>query len=190
MTPTRRVRLSRPGRAILEAVAAAQSGVELTYAEVGASRGDLPAGYFHGRHVEPLGLGTFGAAADALCSWRVHEAAGVRVWPPASPRPGSTVVLDARFGPVHALVACRVVAVIEEEGRRGFSYGTLPHHVIEGEETFVVERDDAGAVRFRIDGFLRPRGALLGAVSPIVHATDQHLVRRYLRAMRRLAGGG
>lgn len=67
--------------------------------------------------------------------------------------------------------------------RRGFAYGTLPHHVIEGEESFSVERDEAEVVRFVVSAFLRPRWPLMRAAGPVVHGLDQRLVHRYLRGL-------
>ncbi|MGH3739081.1 MAG: DUF1990 family protein, partial [Micromonosporaceae bacterium] len=51
-----------------------------TYPEVGATSGDrLPAGYRHLRYRALIGPGDLGRAADAVLSWRLHRAAGVRV---------------------------------------------------------------------------------------------------------------
>ncbi len=77
-------------------------------------------------------------------------------------------------------VACRIVYVTDEHRRRGFAYGTLPHHLIEGEEAFFVERDGAQAVRFVVSAFLRPRGRIMALGRPLVHRLDDRLVQRYL----------
>ena len=66
----------------------------------------------------------------------------------------------------------------------GFAYGTLGHHVVEGEEAFAVRRDTDGTVRFEVDSFVRPRGRLLSLAGPLVGPLDHRLVRRYLRGMQ------
>ncbi len=80
--------------------------------------------------------------------------------------------------------ACRVVYVTEGPSRFTFAYGTLPRHVVSGEEAFAVERDDVGRVRFTITAFVRPRPLVLRPVGPLVSAVDQRLVRRYLQGLR------
>lgn len=100
---------------------------DLTYNEVGATAGQLPAGYRHIRKSLPLGRGedTFLAASDALMRWDVHRRAGLRVEADSDrAAPGTTVVLRW-FG---LTIPCRVVYVIDEPDRRGFAYGTLPGH--------------------------------------------------------------
>ncbi len=70
---------------------------------------------------------------------------GVTVRPPdAGPEESLTVLLAVPVALLWVTVACWVVYVVDEPERFGFAYGTLPHHVIEGEESFVVERDGAG----------------------------------------------
>ena len=54
----------------------------------------------------------------------------------------------ARVLGMWTLNAARVVFVIDEPGRFGFAYGTLPRHVESGEERFLVERDAAGEVYY------------------------------------------
>ena len=179
--------LSRPSSATLEALVDEQSAQPLSYAEVGATAHSVaPEGYRHGRQVLELGRGedVFQRAADGLFRWQAHIGAGAMVAPPgAAVSEGLTVVVAIPVAVVWVRVACRVVYVVDQPARRGFAYGTLPHHVIEGEEAFSVERDEAEAVRVVVSAFLRPRGLLLRAAGPLVHRVDQRLVRRYLRGL-------
>jgi uncharacterized protein (UPF0548 family) len=179
--------LIKPGAAALEALLRSQRQELVSYPDAGATRTGLPAAYRHSHHVARLGAGeaTFTQAIDGLRRWRPHIGAGIDVHPPnRCVEPGATVVLIARLGPVHAVVASRIVYVLEDTDRFGFAYGTLPHHLLEGEEAFVVERDSAGTVRFTISAFFRPASEPLRLVAPAVHALDQRLIRRYLRAMK------
>src|SRR5262245_5631134 len=69
--------------------------------------------------------------------------------------PGAVVVTGLRLGGVWVLFPCRVVWTVDEADRGGFADGTLPGHPESGEEAFVVERDEAGAV-WRLARLVRP----------------------------------
>ena len=178
--------VTEPRSSTLDAILRDQRDRDLSYPEVGATRGTFPDGYRHARHAVELGAGdrAFLRGSDGLRRWQAHVRAGVVLRPPdAALQPEVTVVLTVPVVPVYVTVACRIVYVVEEPTRFGFAYGTLPHHAIDGEEAFLVERDDAGMVRFRISAFTRPRGALMRAVGPVVQLLDERVVRRYLRAL-------
>lgn len=183
--------VGRPRDGDLDALASAQRGRPFSYPEVGASRGSLPHGYHHVRRVVPLGHGerAFIDAAAGLRRWQAHRLADVAVHPRDAPvEEGSVVVLTVPFGPLHVSVACGVVYVVDEPHRFGFAYGTLPHHMLEGEEAFVVEHGARGDVQFEITAFFRPRGPVMRALGPAVHAADTRLVQRYQRALQRHVG--
>lgn len=177
----------KPSSDVLDALLGEQSREELSYAYVGATRSSLPYGYRLGRRVVGLGdgAGVFERASEGLRRWQAHLRAGVGVRPAdAGLEEGLAVVLAVPVAFVHVTVACRIVYVIDEPRRFGFAYGTLPHHVIEGEEVFIIERDEADAVRFVVSAFFRPRGPVMAAGAPLVHALDQRLVGRYLRGLQ------
>jgi uncharacterized protein (UPF0548 family) len=101
-------------------------------------------------------------------------------------RVGGCIVNAAPFGPVALLAPCRVTALVQEPGRRGFSYGTLPGHPLVGEETFTAEIDEAGLVVLRIRSRSEPVG--LARLAPPLARAGQRLVnRRYAAAARRIA---
>ncbi len=180
--------LSRPSSPTLEALLREQSRQPFSYREVGATAGStVPDGYRHGHQFVELGHGedVFERASEGLQRWQAHLGAGATVHPPgAAVAEGLSVVLAVPVTFVWVTVACRVVYVTDLPSRRGFAYGTLPHHVIEGEEAFSVERDEAEVVRFVVSTFFRPRGPLFREVAPLVQGVDQRLVRRYLRGLR------
>ncbi|MGK5733693.1 DUF1990 family protein [Streptomyces sp. URMC 124] len=161
----------------------------LTYPEAGATaRRPLPAGYHHLHEVGYLGRGRplFEAAADAVLSWRMHRAAGVRV-PAATPRaaPGVTVDLSLGLGPLlQASVTCAVVWAVREERRAGFAYGTLPGHPACGEESFVVTLDGAQDVRLAVTAFSRPAHWSTRAAGPLVPALQRRYARHCVRVLR------
>lgn len=165
-------------------------GAPLTYSEVGATaRGEVPCGYTRLEHVAVVGQGwaAWERLARALVGWELHRKAGMVV---AADRldaqVGCTVVNAALVGPVGLLAPCRVVDVVDEPGRRGFAYGTLPRHPLVGEEQFTAELRSDGRAELRIRSFSRPRG-LARAASSAARAGQRMVNRRYLAAALRIA---
>jgi uncharacterized protein (UPF0548 family) len=181
-------RLGRPAPAALEAVAHSGAGRAVTYGPVGASLGAaLPPGYRHDRR--QVDVASFALAADGLRRWQAHAGAGVSVAPRDAPTPGATVAVALPLGPVSAIAPCRVVAVVDSPDRYGFAYGSLPGHPEEGEESFVVERDSAGRVIFRVVAFSRPAGWLVRVGGPVSRLVQVRTTIAYLDGLRRWADG-
>jgi uncharacterized protein (UPF0548 family) len=161
---------------------------ELTYPHPGATRaGELPAGWRHVRHRVPLPAGSFEAAGAAVLGWRLHRAAGVRI-DATAPRdaPGVTVVSRLGVGPLRLSAPCAVVWAAADDRRAGFGYGTLPGHPARGEEAFVVERDDSGAVWFEVRAFSRPDRWFMRAAGPAGRAFQRGYAWWLGRTLRRL----
>lgn len=160
----------------------------LSYPEHGATAtaGQLPAGYRHLRCRSRVGggPGALERATDALRRWRMHSGAGLVVAVAGPAEVGRTVVLGLGR-PMSLVFACRVVWTIDEEHRRGFAYGTLPGHPECGEESFVVERDDAGEIWLEVTAFSRPGGAVVRLAGPASNAAQSLFVRRYAKALAR-----
>jgi uncharacterized protein (UPF0548 family) len=168
------------------ALAGRLRGADLTYAEAGATTGVLPPGCHHLCRTVVIGTGpqAFTAAADALASWQVHARAGLSVSASsATAEPGSVLVLGLGVAAIRIGAPCRVVYVIDEPGRRGFAYGTLPGHPESGEEAFIVSRREDATVAFTITAFSRPASSLAKAAGPLGRAVQRHITNRYLRAI-------
>ncbi|MFF3852778.1 DUF1990 family protein [Micromonospora sp. NPDC002575] len=161
---------------------------ELTYPHAGATRGgELPAGWRHVRHRVPLPAGSFDAAGAAVLGWRLHRAAGVRIDATAPhAAPGVIVVSRLGVGPLRLAAPCAVVWAADDDRRAGFGYGTLPGHPARGEEAFVVERDDAGAVFFEVRAFSRPDRWFMRAAGPAGRAFQRGYAWWLGRTLRRL----
>ncbi|GAA4814166.1 DUF1990 family protein [Tomitella cavernea] len=153
----------------------------LTYPEVGATAGELPAGYRHIRASLCIGRGedTFLAASDALARWEVHRRAGLRVEAPGPVALGTDVVLR-KFG---FRIPCRVVYTIDDPARHGFAYGTLAGHPESGEERFCIEHRPDGSVYAVVTAFSRPDRWFTLIVDPAARAVQRRMTARYLRAM-------
>lgn len=166
--------------------------MELTYAEVGATRpdgGGMPGGYRHVRREALLGQGqlVFTAAVSGLRSWRMQREARLAVRASAATvEPGVDVSTGFGPGPLKVWAPGRVVWLLDEVTRFGYGIGTLPGHPEQGEEGFVVTLDNGGDVRFALCSFSRPATWYLRLGAPAARAVQDLIVARYLRAMRRL----
>ncbi|WP_222851664.1 DUF1990 family protein [Phytoactinopolyspora mesophila] len=163
---------------------------EFTYPEVGSTDDDtLPGGYHHVRLRERIGHGrpAFHAAADGAMTWGVHRGSGLSVDATADrAASGVEVICGVGVGPVRLRFPCRVVWTVEEDNRIGFAYGTLPGHPESGEESFIVEIDDAEAVWFTVTAFSRPAQWYTKLAGPLNRAVQLAAIRRYIKAARRL----
>ena len=185
--------LGEPSRHRLVELLERISSASLTYSDIGATRSSsLPFGYRDDRYQRVLGTedAVFERAARGLRAWRAHEGAGVEVFPDDAPvEAGRTVLLTVRAGAAWVIAPCRVVYVIEEDDRWGFAYGTLPGHPEQGEEAFVVERDQSGIATFRITAFSRPSALLARIGGPITRVVQRRVTSQYLDALAKVANG-
>ncbi len=160
---------------------------ELTYRDVGVSlQGAVPPG-FHALHRESIigrGAGTFASAREALLGWEVQRRSGVRVSSTARiVAEGAEAVVSIGVGRFRIGGPVRVVVLIDEPTRAGFAYGTLRGHPEIGEESFIVELDHDGTVRFVVAGFSRPGTLLARLGSPVATLVQRAITDRYARAL-------
>jgi uncharacterized protein (UPF0548 family) len=123
-------------------------------------------------------------ARSLMLRWAVKTRSGFEV---DQPSVGEGVDAWLRFGigPVAIREPVRVVAVVDDEFRCGFSYGTLEGHPVSGEEAFVVHRAAAGEpVLVTIRSLTRPanRGWWRCAY-PALLVAQRGFRQRYLRAL-------
>jgi uncharacterized protein (UPF0548 family) len=155
-----------------------------TYPDVGATATHPPEGYrpFGGRR--RLRRRDFATAADELLTWRVQERAGLAVAASAARVSADGVVrMRLGLGPVGMRIPCRVVYVVEDAGRAGFAYGSLPGHPEAGEEAFVLEQGQDGTLTFSVSGFSRLASRLARAGGPVSRTVQMAMIRRYLAAL-------
>jgi len=179
------VRFARRGR--LDRLLVHYEQADVTYPEVAATRGELPAGYRHTRRRTRVGDGrdVFIRAAAAVLSWEMHRRSGLAVAANGAAADGNTVLLG--YGPSPALVVpCRVVYEIDEPGRRGFAYGSLPDHPEQGEEAFLVVIDDDRHVWLEVTAFSRPGLRIVRLAGPLARGLQDMATRRYERTLREM----
>ncbi|WP_083707145.1 DUF1990 family protein [Intrasporangium flavum] len=176
-----------PVRSICPDKVAELQAVPLSYPANATEAGRAPLGYKHFQATALLTRRDFEGLASDLMSWRMHERAGLRVRASvATAKVGAIVVMRLGLGPLSLRIPCRVVRVVDEPDRRGFTYGTLPGHPESGEERFVLERQTDGAIRFTVTGVSRPASVLARLGGPVTRLVQDRMTQRYLGALDRL----
>lgn len=190
------VLFGRPSENEVRAFIGAQAERPFSYPDVGATRGEPPPSYTVDHNRVALGSGdaVFERAVAALWRWQMFAIDGVTLcWSSAPIEVGTTVAILAGMAGVWSLNACRIAYIVDERGpitRRGFAYGTLPEHVVRGEERFVIEWDQAsGAVTYDLLAMSRPSSPLLAYARPLLRRAQRRFARRSLAAMRAAAAG-
>jgi uncharacterized protein (UPF0548 family) len=181
----RAIWLTRPSEAYLAARLKGQADAPFTYGAVGATAGELPPGYRHDHWSADLGEFTdkrFERAASTVRTWAVQRGAGITVFPGDPAAPGASFILVLALPVGYVTAPGRVVYVVDEPGRYGLAYGTLPGHPEQGEEAFFVVRQ-GDRVRFEIIAFSRPGHPLARIASPITRLLQVRATQAYLAAM-------
>lgn len=145
-----------------------------------------PPGYRRDRWMCELGgdVEVFERAADVLRSWQMHRTAGLIVEADGPPAVGMDVAMAAPLPVGYVDVVCRVVDVIDEPDRYGFTYGTLPVHPEQGEESFTIARGAGGVVNLEIIAASRLRHPLARACPPVARRLQSRAIDRYLASMQ------
>jgi uncharacterized protein (UPF0548 family) len=174
-----------------------QRDLPFSYAQVGATQSEPPAGNLPGYNVDhnriKLGSGreTYARATAALREWKQFDLGWVKVAPPRQPlEVGTAVAVQAKVFGLWWVNAARIVYVVDEERdqtvRYGFAYGTLPDHVERGEERFTVEwrKDEDDSVWYDLYAFSRPKHPLTRIGFPLTRALQRRFVRDSLAVMK------
>jgi uncharacterized protein (UPF0548 family) len=179
--------LSRPKDSLIRAFLDAEKHLPYSYPEKGRSLEEQPvAGYDNDLNIIELGQGdaVWLAAKEAVRYWKMFPGEWAYIEPDAPPIfKDETVAMVARVMGLWWLNSCRIVYVIDNEHQFGFAYGTLPGHVECGEELFIVEKDEAGRVRYRLRAFSRPRFWLARLAYPVARAYQRKFVRESKQSM-------
>ena len=123
----------------------------------------------------------FDAGRDALRSWAGHRAAGMILPEPApSLERGNTIAFAIPLGPLAVTAACRIIDVIDEPDRFGFTYATLPHHPEFGDESFTIERATDGTATYTIAARWRPSILLARLAPPLTRVVQRRAIGHYL----------
>lgn len=157
-----------------------------TYDHVGSTLGMAPTNGPH-RHESSVKVGVGESALvdarAALRSWVPQRSLGAAVTPPdVVPDLDETVVLRLGVGPLRLTVPNRIVAVVDEQDRYGYAYGTLPGHPERGEELFLIELLDGGDVVLTIRVDAEPAHNLRW-LRPVILPLQRAAIGRYQSAV-------
>jgi uncharacterized protein (UPF0548 family) len=184
----------KPASHEIEAFRARNSAATFSYSGLGESASGHPAGYTldHNRVQLGHGEGTWRRACAALETWRMFPQPWTAIEPAAEPiRVGTTFTMLAHACGLWWMSACRIVYRVDETAaghrRFGFAYGTLPAHVEEGEERFMVEMLADGSVWYDLRAFSRPRFWPVRMMRPLARRLQKRFVRESLAEMQRAA---
>lgn len=158
---------------------------KLTYAEVDRPVVAPPVGFAYFSRTHSIAESVdFGAAGRALMTWQVQARSGLRILASSlEVELGAVVIMRLGVGAVALSIPCRVVDVVDEPDRRGFSYGSLPGHPESGEESFLLQRAADGVTTFTVSAFSRPASRLARLGGPMTTAVQRFMTGRYLHAL-------
>ncbi len=157
---------TKPGRERIDEFLDDASHQQYSYPDIGATKGtDPPAGYLHHDHNRILigrGSDKWNLAKQAIRDWKMFDLGWAGIcWPDTEIEEGRTVAMMASHLGIWSLNACRIVYVIDEPSRFGFTYGTLTDHAEAGEERFMVEKaEETEEIFYDLYSFSRPRQIL------------------------------
>lgn len=165
------------------------AGSDYSYPHVGASLDGGAPGYTtdHNRILIGKGTETFESAKRAIREWKMFDFPWVKLcWPDTPIEEGQTVAIVVKHFGLWSISAARIVYVVDEPCRFGFSYGTLVEHVETGEERFTVEIDPStGEVWYDLFAFSKPKHPLAKLGYPISRMLQKRFARDSMAAMKR-----
>ncbi len=180
--------IRRPTDEFIRAVLQTQARLDFTYPEIGTTATTPPAGYVVDHTRVRLGAGdeVFQRAKIGLRGWKQFKFGWLSAFPADTPiRTGELVTVVAHTFGVWSVNVARIVYVIDEPRRFGFAYGTMPGHVEQGEERFLIERTEDDSVWYDILAFSRPRHVLARFANPLVRRLQKRFGRESKAAMLR-----
>jgi len=131
----------------------------ITYWERGATAWErMPQEFTHDEQRIKIGSGdvAWRAAKQAIRAWKMFPSDWIKLSDTPQIEVGEQVLVIARLLGLWWSNPARIVYTVEEKDRFGFAYGTLPGHLEQGEELFLVERDAQGDVYYTLRVMSRP----------------------------------
>lgn len=183
------VAISYPSAARLEEYLHRQASESLSYSEHGGTRYGFLSAYDNDEYAVRLGRGeaVWKKAKRALRNWKQFPEGWTRIYPEFIPlQRGEQIVIIIRLLGLWWINSTRIVYTIDQPNRFGFAYGTLPGHVEQGEELFVVEYHQNGEVYYRIRAFSKPGHWLVQLVYPLARWLQRRFSRQSLQRMQEL----
>lgn len=131
------------------------------------------------------GDGEWDRARHDLLRWAVKTRSGFRVDTDGPVQAGRRERIRVRVLGATVVEPVEVVSVVDQPDRVGYAYRTLPGHPVDGEEAFILHRDDSGTIALTVRSLTRrapqqPWRLLF----PLLLVAQRVAKRRYLRALR------
>lgn len=176
------LRFTKPSKAWVRRSVEAASTAGFDYDQVGRTRAELPEGWDVDVQRLELGVGrhVWSRAVRALTEWTQFDLSWVHPHDTTvSLEPGATFAFVSRQLGLWSVNVCRLVYVVDDQtdgaARFGFAYGTVGTHLLKGEEFFLLEQDERGAVWFEIRKFSQPAHLAVRLAGPLA----RHFQRRF-----------
>lgn len=137
----------------------AVKNLPITYWERGATAWErMPQEFTHDEQRLKIGSGDadWKAAKQAIRNWKMFPTNWISLSGAPRIKVGQQVLVTAKLLGLWWSNPARIVYTVEEEDRFGFAYGTLPGHLEQGEELFLVEQDANGDVFYTLRVMSRP----------------------------------
>ncbi len=177
-----------------------QAEKPVSYEEVGMTSSEtMPGGYHHVDHQVCVGQGqrAFQAAKEALGQWGCFNLPWMRLLFDGNPESGNHLAIAAQVAGVWTVHCNRVIDCDLGQGSPNlwsFTVGTLPKHMLKGEEQISVALDSvSGDVVYRIRSFSRPHQRLANVFIKLIRhqqirfcQESTSAIRRYVRARERV----
>ncbi len=131
----------------------------ITYWERGATAWErMPQEFTHDEQRLKIGSGDadWRAAKKAIRNWKMFPNDWISLSDTPPLEVGNQVLVTARLLGLYWSSPARIIYKINEQNRFGFAYGTLPGHLEQGEELFLVEQDEQGDVYYTLRVMSRP----------------------------------
>jgi uncharacterized protein (UPF0548 family) len=165
----------------IRAFLASQAKLNFSYPSAGATAAAPPPGFAVDQTHISLGTGqsVFVTSKESLQRWEHFRLGWVEPrWPDTPIEPGQVIGVLARVCGMWSLNACRILYVVDEPRRFGFAYGTLPDHVVSGEERFTVEwHEGDDSVWYDILAFSRPNHLFIRLCYPLLRRLQKRFAR-------------
>lgn len=148
---------------------------------VGLLHRRAPPGFKRKVWSKPVANNDFAAAVEAIRTWSGHANAGIQRSPqtPAI-AVGQTLALGIPAGPLTVTATSRIIEIVDEPDRFGFTYTTLPHHPEDGEESFTITRTDDGQVTIEVVAVWRPATLANHLCPPVTRFLQNRAINKYL----------
>lgn len=130
------------------------------------------------------GSSVWNTATAEMLRWGIKRRSGFHVAPALRVAQGANYRITVRWGLLAVHEPVQVVAVVDDDDRCGFAYGTKNGHPVCGEEAFIVHRNALGTVFLTLRSLTRP--APHGPwryLFPALRLAQRYFRRRYFQAL-------